>query len=101
MKAVQIINELKKYSKEYTEDEEKDLIDIRKFIKEDYSIGFVINLIKSKYEVYMFIVSDVEDEVASTLKIDYFKNLDEAKSYFNELIDKYSNMELNNIIENF
>lgn len=100
MEAVQYIKELKKYSTEYSENDERELISISKYPKEDYSIGFVTNLVNNKYEVYMFITSDTEDEIASGILCQNFKYLDQAKDYCNELINKYSNMELSKIINN-
>ena len=100
METVQYIKELKKYSTEYSENDERELISISKYPKEDYSIGFVTNLVNNKYEVYMFITSDTEDEIASGILCQNFKYLDQAKDYCNELINKYSNMELSEIINN-
>ena len=45
MEAVQIIKKLKHFSFEYDENEKRDLVDIKKFIKDEYSYGFIINKI--------------------------------------------------------
>lgn len=94
MEAVQIIKNLKNFSKEYNENEERELININKFPKENYSYGFVVNMVNNKYEVYMFVTSDIEDVIASNLFYKDFKYLDQAKEYFDSIISKYNELSL-------
>lgn len=97
MEAVQIIKKLKHFSFEYDENEKRDLVDIKKFIKDEYSYGFIINKINDEYEVYMFVVSDKEDVIASSLLYRNFKKLESAKEYFNSIINEYSNLLLDDL----
>ena len=94
MEAVQIIKNLKHFSFEYDENEKRDLVDIKKFIKDEYSYGFIINKINDKYEVYMFVTSDKEDVIASNL---LKKEFNSAKEYFNSIINEYSNLLLDDL----
>ena len=94
MEAVQIIKNLKNFSKEYNENEERELININKFPKENYSYGFVVNMVNNKYEVYMFVTSDIEDVIASNLFYKDFKYLDQAKEYFDSIINEYNQLSL-------
>lgn len=94
MEAVQIIKNLKNFSKEYNENEERELININKFPKENYSYGFVVNMVNNKYEVYMFVASDIEDVIASNLFYKDFKYLDQAKEYFDSIINEYNELSL-------
>ena len=101
MEAVQVIKKLKEFSSEYCENEERELIDINKFPKEDYSYGFVVNMVNNKYEVYMFVTSDIEDVIASNLFYRDFKYLDQAKEYFNNLISEYNELSLEELYNRF
>lgn len=101
MEAVQIIKKLKKFSNEYNENQERELIDINKFPKENYSYGFVVNMVNNKYEVYMFVASDIEDVIASNLFYKDFKFLDQAKEYFNSLISEYNELSLEKLYNRF
>lgn len=97
MNAVQIIKKLKEYSCEYEENLKRNLIDINKYVKDEYSYGFVINKINDEYEVYMFVVSDKEDVIASNLLKKEFNSLESAKEYFNSIINEYSNLLLDDL----
>lgn len=101
MEAVQIIKKLKHFSFEYDENDKRDLVDIKKFIKDEYSYGFIINKINDKYEVYMFVTSDKEDVIASSLLYRNFKNLESAKEYFKVLINEYNDLSLDELYERF
>ena len=101
MEAVQIIKKLKVFSMQYDENIERELIDINKFPKDEYNFGFVVNLINNKYEVYMFVVSDIEDVIASNLFYKDFKYLDQAKEYFNEIINEYKDLTLEKLYQKF
>lgn len=101
MNAVQIIKKLKEYSCEYEENLKRNLIDINKYVKDQYSYGFVINKINDEYEVYMFVVSDKEDVIASSLLYKNFKNLESAKEYFKVLINEYNDLSLDELYERF
>lgn len=94
MEAVEVIKKLKELSSKYNENEERELININKFPKEDYSYSFVVNMVNNKYEVYMFVTSDIEDIIASNLFHKNFKYLDQAKEYFNNLISEYNELSL-------
>lgn len=103
MEAVQLIMELKRYSKEVKEDDRRDLIDISKYVKDGYSLGFAMNKYNTEYEVYMFILCDTKDITVSNLFYQSFKYLDQAKEYFKTLEEKYKNIELEvllNTLEN-
>lgn len=101
MEAVQVIKKLKEFSIKYNKNEERELININKFPKEDYSYGFVVNMINNKYEVYMFVTSDIEDVIASNLFYRDFKYLDQAKEYFHNLISKYNELSLEELQNRF
>lgn len=95
MEAVQYIKELKRFSKNCEVNDDRELINITKEVKDEYSYGFAINLINNEYEVYMFVVSDAEDDVvASNLLNERFKYLDQAKEYQKKLINKYKDIEV-------
>lgn len=101
MKAVQMINELKKYSKECDLNLNRELIDINKYVKSGYSFGFVINMVNNEYEVYMFVTSDEEDVIVSNLFHKDFKYMDQAKLYYNNLIKEYSELSLEDLYNRF
>ena len=54
-----------------------------------------------EYEVYMFVVSDKEDVIASSLLYRNFKNLESAKEYFKVLINEYNDLSLDELYERF
>lgn len=102
MEAVQIIKDLKKYSFGYNDNEERDLVDINKYVKNGYSYSYVINKINNGYEVYMAILSDEDMElVASNLLYEQFEYLDQARQYFDGLIDKYNNLTIEKLYAKF
>lgn len=98
MEAVQYIKELKEFSKEVESNDDRELINISKEVKDGYSYGFAINMINNEYEVYMFVANDNgEDIVASNLLYVRFKYLDQAKEYQKELINKYKDIEVSEL----
>lgn len=101
MNVVQIIKNLKKYSCEFDEKKKRNLIGINKYIKDEYSYGFVINKINDKYETYMFVLSNTEDIIASNLLSKEFKLLDNAKEYFNLLVTENKDLTLDELYKKF
>ncbi len=85
VKAVNI-KDLKKYSKAYQKDENKELIKIANNKINDYNFGVVKNYILNgkNYEVYLFAESD--KEIASSLLYKTFSSNLKADIYYNLLI---------------
>ena len=95
MKVKEVIEQLSEYSIENRTNESKEIYIFEEVNFDDYIIGVIINEYSNDiFEVYLYIKAD--KKAVSKLLLKEFKNLEEAKTYYKELLSlaKDGNIEI-------